>query len=85
MASFSAEALPSGPMCRMVPLSRASTGRAPVLAVEPAELHQSVPFVFGSREEVERIERYHAEDPGDADLDLPLFHARGLFRDSVGA
>ena len=62
---------------------RASTGHGAVLAVPPAQLHQRIPFVFGSREEVERIERYHAEDTGDADLDLPLFHARGLFRDSV--
>ena len=64
---------------------RASTGRAPVLEVVPESLHQRIAFVFGSREEVERIERYHAEDSGDADLDLPLFQARGLFRDAVGA
>ncbi len=64
---------------------RASTGRVPILGVAPQELHQRIPFVFGSREEVERIERYHAEDTGDADLDLPLFQSRGLFRDSVNA
>ena len=64
---------------------RASTGRGPALAVAPAELHQRMPFVFGSREEVERIERYHAEDTGDGELDLPLFQSRGLFRDSVSA
>jgi len=64
---------------------RASTGRGPVLAVPPQSLHQRIPFVFGSREEVERIERYHDEDTGDADLDLPLFQTRGLFRDSVSA
>ena len=63
---------------------RASTGRGPVLELAPAALHQRVPFVFGSREEVERIERYHAEDNGDNDLDIPLFHARGLFRDAIG-
>ncbi|MGZ5034409.1 MAG: class 1 fructose-bisphosphatase [Usitatibacter sp.] len=64
---------------------RASTGLAPVLDVVPTQLHQRIPFVFGSREEVERIERYHTEDTGEAELDLPLFHARGLFRDSVSA
>ena len=64
---------------------RASTGRTPILEVAPQELHQRIPFVFGSREEVERIERYHAEDTGDADLDLPLFNTRGLFRDPVSA
>ncbi len=62
---------------------RASTGRARMLDVEPTELHERIPFVFGSREEVERIERYHAEDTGDGELDLPLFHTRGLFRDAV--
>ena len=64
---------------------RASTGSRPILETEPASLHQRVPFVFGSREEVERIERYHAEDTQRSDLDLPLFNARGLFRDPVGA
>jgi fructose-1,6-bisphosphatase I/sedoheptulose-1,7-bisphosphatase len=64
---------------------RASTGRSNVLDVTPHGIHQRIGLVFGSREEVERIERYHAEDSGDAELDLPLFHARGLFRDSVSA
>ena len=64
---------------------RASTGNRPILEVAPASLHQRVPFVFGSREEVERIELYHADDAGRSDLDLPLFNPRGLFRDSVGA
>lgn len=64
---------------------RASTGRAPLLEVQPEQLHQRIPLVFGSREEVERIERYHAEDAGEAGLDLPLFQFRGLFRDSVSA
>jgi fructose-1,6-bisphosphatase I/sedoheptulose-1,7-bisphosphatase len=64
---------------------RASTGRAPVLEVVPTQLHQRVPLVFGSREEVARIERYHAEDAGEAGLDLPLFQTRGLFRDSMSA
>ena len=57
---------------------RASTGRLPVLAVQPQELHQRVGLVFGSRREVERIERYHAEPA--ADSELPLFHERTLFR-----
>jgi fructose-1,6-bisphosphatase I/sedoheptulose-1,7-bisphosphatase len=57
---------------------RASTGRLPVLEVQPQELHQRVGLVFGSRREVERIERYHAEPA--ADSELPLFHERTLFR-----
>ena len=61
---------------------RASTGERPVLDVIPESLHQRIGFVFGSRDEVERIERYHAEPvpTRDEDSDLPLFHARSLFR-----
>ena len=45
---------------------RASTGRQPVLGVMPSALHQRIGVVFGSKHEVERIERYHHEpsDPG---------------------
>ena len=53
-----------------------------MLEVEPESLHQRVGFVFGSTEEVERIERYHAEPAEEADQDLPLFQQRGLFRDA---
>jgi fructose-1,6-bisphosphatase I/sedoheptulose-1,7-bisphosphatase len=59
---------------------RASTGVAPILAVAPESSHQRIGFVFGSRQEVERIERYHVETPGGAELDTPLFNRRGLFR-----
>jgi len=58
---------------------RASTGSEPVLKVQPDSPHQRIGFVFGSREEVERIERYHAEPP-TPELDTPLFNLRGLFR-----
>lgn len=62
---------------------RASTGRVPVLDVQPEALHQRIGFVFGSRNEVERIERYHAEPVADEhDTDMPLFHARSLFLDN---
>jgi fructose-1,6-bisphosphatase I/sedoheptulose-1,7-bisphosphatase len=37
-------------------------------------------LVFGSRNEVERIERYHAEPDSDKDTN-PLFAERSLFRD----
>lgn len=40
---------------------RASTGRQPMLEVQPTSLHQRIGLVFGSKSEVERIERYHAE------------------------
>ena len=58
---------------------RARTGRAPVLDVVPESLHQRVGLVLGSRQEVERIERYHAEPASDRPGN-PLFAERGLFR-----
>jgi fructose-1,6-bisphosphatase I/sedoheptulose-1,7-bisphosphatase len=58
---------------------RASTGRQPMLNVQPSSLHQRVPLVFGSRHEVERIERYHREPAQESRT--PLFAERGLFRD----
>jgi fructose-1,6-bisphosphatase I/sedoheptulose-1,7-bisphosphatase len=57
----------------------ASTGRERVLDVRPDELHQRVGFIFGSREEVERIDRYH-RDRSLHEYDSPLFRVRGLFR-----
>ena len=59
---------------------RASTGRQPVLGVKPAALHQRVGFIFGSRDEVELIERYHHE-PLAREAGNPLFAERSLFRD----
>jgi fructose-1,6-bisphosphatase I/sedoheptulose-1,7-bisphosphatase len=59
---------------------RASTGAEPILQVRPESPHQRIGFVFGSRQEVERIERYHSEAPAAPDLDAPLFNLRGLFR-----
>jgi len=60
---------------------RASTGTGPVLQVKPESPHQRIGFVFGSKEEVERIERYHAEGRGYKEPEEPLFNLRGLFRD----
>ncbi len=61
---------------------RASTGRGPVLEAQPTGLHQRIGLVFGSRHEVERIERYHAEyDAGtDKPFISPLFNERSLYR-----
>lgn len=63
---------------------RATTGRERVLEVKPTDLHQRIGFIFGSPEEVERIERYHVEDPGTRQDDVrdphPLYGLRGLFR-----
>ncbi|MDE2564377.1 MAG: class 1 fructose-bisphosphatase, partial [Burkholderiales bacterium] len=59
---------------------RASTGRQPVLGVVPSALHQRIGLVFGSKHEVERIERYH-RDPAAREAANPLFAERSLFRD----
>ncbi len=58
---------------------RASTGRQPILGVMPTSLHQRIGLVFGSKNEVERIERYHAE-PAPSVAPAPLFSERSLFR-----
>lgn len=61
---------------------RASTGREPMLSVRPTALHQRIAVVFGSKHEVERIERYHRE-PAAVKDDNPLFNERSLFRDAA--
>jgi fructose-1,6-bisphosphatase I len=57
------------------------TGRERILDVEPEALHQRVPVILGSRNEVERIQRYHGEyDRGeDKPFTSPLFKERSLF------
>ena len=59
----------------------ASTGRGRILEVRPEGLHQRVPVILGSRDEVERIARYHGEhDSGvDQPFTSPLFNERSLF------
>jgi fructose-1,6-bisphosphatase I/sedoheptulose-1,7-bisphosphatase len=59
---------------------RASTGRLPMLEVRPEGLHQRIGLVFGSKNEVERIEHYHAHPPRQESHN-PLFAERSLFRD----
>jgi fructose-1,6-bisphosphatase I/sedoheptulose-1,7-bisphosphatase len=58
----------------------ATTGRERVLEVRPSRLHQRIGLIFGSREEVERIERYHVEQTDEpAERWNPLYGLRGLF------
>jgi fructose-1,6-bisphosphatase len=61
---------------------RATTGREHVLDVMPESLHQRVPLILGSHNEVERIERYHREYASGADrpFSSPLFNERSMFR-----
>ena len=57
----------------------AANGTARILAITPQGLHQRVPLIFGSRDEVDRLDRYH-RDPYPLGERSPLFGRRGLFR-----
>jgi fructose-1,6-bisphosphatase I/sedoheptulose-1,7-bisphosphatase len=61
---------------------RATTGRERVLDVMPEFLHQRVPLILGSYNEVQRIERYHGEHASGVDrpYSSPLFNERSMFR-----
>jgi len=60
----------------------ATTGQQRVMEVKPDALHERVPLIMGSRNEVERIARYYAEFQSGADRPFtsPLFNERSLFR-----
>jgi fructose-1,6-bisphosphatase len=63
------------------------TGRGRVMELQPDSLHQRAPFIFGSKSEVERIQRYHEEFDQNGDtaaFDSPLFSTRSLFRGEGG-
>lgn len=57
----------------------ASTGHGRILEVEPGSLHQHIPVVAGSREEVAYVMRLHNDPLADGERS-PLFRNRGLFR-----
>ena len=61
---------------------QAITGYERVLDVVPTSLHQRVPLILGSRNEVERIQRYHVEWAAGTDRPYvsPLFNERSMFR-----
>ena len=61
----------------------ASTGRGRLLHEAPGALHARAPAILGSRREVERLERYHADhDDGlDRPYTSPLFNVRSLLRE----
>lgn len=60
----------------------ASTGYERIGDIVPKTLHQQVPVILGSREEVERINRYHIDflNGDDKPFSSPLFSTRTLFR-----
>lgn len=58
----------------------ASTGRMRILDVTPEQIHQRIPIIVGSKNEVEHVVRYHdAYDKGN-DEHLPLFNERTFYR-----
>lgn len=56
----------------------ASTGHERILDIQPAALHQRVPVILGSKNEVERVVSYHSEPAMEA-FKSPLFNVRNLF------
>jgi len=57
-----------------------STGYARMLDIVPETLHQRVPLIFGSADEVDHVERMHREPPAAGAEHSPLFATRGLLR-----
>ena len=57
----------------------ATNGHERILDLTPGALHQRVPFIAGSRNEVEYVVRLHNEPHGAGERS-PLFGRRGLFR-----
>jgi fructose-1,6-bisphosphatase I len=56
----------------------ATDGRRRILDIAATSLHERVPFIFGSIDEVERVARYYANPAEGAQS--PLFGQRSLFR-----
>jgi fructose-1,6-bisphosphatase I len=57
----------------------ATDGRQRILDLAPSTLHERVPLVFGSIEEVALLARYHTH-PDSHGMRSPLFGQRSLFR-----
>jgi fructose-1,6-bisphosphatase I len=60
----------------------ASTGRERILDVVPGNPHARIPVILGSRDEVDRLRRYHETYDRGEELvfETPLFNSRSLFR-----
>ncbi len=58
----------------------ASTGRERILDLAAHSLHQRVPLVMGSSNEVRRVEELHCDPLLVASVSAPLFARRGFFR-----
>lgn len=53
----------ANPMCFVVEQAGGlgSTGRQRILDLQPESIHQRIPVILGSRNEVERLEQYHSD------------------------
>jgi fructose-1,6-bisphosphatase I len=58
----------------------ASSGRERILDLAAHNLHQRVPLVMGSSNEVRRVEQLHCDPLLVASVSAPLFARRGFFR-----
>jgi fructose-1,6-bisphosphatase I len=58
----------------------ASTGRERILDLSAQNLHQRVPLVMGSSNEVGRVAELHCDPLLVASVSAPLFARRGFFR-----
>lgn len=58
----------------------ASTGRMRMLDVLPEHIHQRIPIIIGSKNEVAHVERYHAAFDKGTDEPFPLFNERTFYR-----
>ena len=60
---------------------KATTGRQKLLGIVPDHIHQRISVIMGSKEEVERVERYYEEHEKGEDVEFksPLFKERSLF------
>ena len=56
-----------------------SNGNSKISDVDSNNIDQQIGLIFGSREEVSRIEEYHQQTADK--YDAPLFGDRGLFRE----
>ncbi len=62
---------------------KSTTGRERVMDMSPTDLHQRVPLIFGSKNEVERVAAYHLDYSSGKEpetFNSPLFSSRSLFR-----
>jgi fructose-1,6-bisphosphatase I len=58
----------------------ASTGRERILDLAADSLHQRVPLIMGSSNEVRRVAELHCDPLLVASVSAPLFARRGFFR-----